>query len=500
MSLLRRKSAGVLPLEVCVPRIVCMLATLALVLVGLVMVYSASSITELVNGQPAAKSLISQAVYAVFGIACALAIFRFVPYHLWSGNLTWAIWGVSVLLILLTAVAGKSVYGAQRWLEIGPVAIQPSEFFKIAAVLMAAKLLYQARNGEADNRTLLVEALLFIIAPLMFLYATQSDLGTTLVCAVGILAVMWLGEIPTRIFAPLIGCCFGFGILAVVFSGYRSGRMVFLNPWNDGANGLDAGYNIIHSFYAFAEGGLLGVGLGNSHEKYQYLFASDSDFIFSIIGEELGLIGALLVIAGYLAILWAGLQIARKADDGMGAMLAGGLSIMLVAQAFLNMGSAIGVFPTTGKPLPFISSGGSSMIASLLMMGIILSVSYAEGSQQVYEKRRASLHILRADAPAPSAERRSRAPYPSGLREQAHRGQAPSRGYAYGGWASYGRQTSGGPSYGRQPYGRQAPNRGQAPSRGQAPYRGQSAYRVEAYRSEPAFQVGVRPYRGRGRL
>ena len=151
------------------------------------------------------------------------------------------------------------------------------------------------------------------------------------------------------------------------------------------------------------------MGLGNSHEKFQYLFASESDFIFAVIGEELGLVGALFVIGLFFCVLYAGLAIAERAADDIGAMIAGGATVMLVFQAFLNIACVIGVFPTTGKPLPFISSGGTSMIASFILVGLVLSVSAAPAAPSVYEQRRADLRLVRREPapPAPSGRTRS---------------------------------------------------------------------------------------------
>ena len=193
----------------------------------------------------------------------------------------------------------------------------------------------------------------------------------------------------------VIGCLVVFALGATVFSSYRGDRFLYLNPWNDGENGYGRGYQIIHSYYAFAEGGIFGTGLGNSREKYLYLPESETDFIYAIIGEELGLIGAVAIIIVWLVLLWAGMRIARAATDDFGAMISGALTIMLVFQAFLNIGCVIGVFPTTGKPLPFISSGGSSLIASFMMIGLILSVSEDTGGRSVYEGRRDDLRVVR---------------------------------------------------------------------------------------------------------
>ena len=180
-------------------------------------------------------------------------------------------------------------------------------------------------------------------------------------------------------------------------TGYRADRWSFLNPWDDGQGGYGSGFTIsCIRILRFPEGGIFGVGLGNGHEKYQYLFASDSDFVFAVIGEELGMVGCLAVIALFLGVLYTGTLIARSARDDFSMMIAGGLTIALVFQAFLNIACAIGVFPTTGKPLPFISSGGSSILASLIMVGLILSVSRDAASSDEFDRRRSSLRACQA--------------------------------------------------------------------------------------------------------
>ena len=371
-----------------------LLVVLGLTLLGFVMIYSASSISAITEEGNQVSYLTDQLVFAVIGVVAAFVLWKVIPYHVWAGPAVWVVWGIAVVLLLLTALLGLTALGAQRWLLLGPISLQPSEFVKIALILMAARLFSDLRAGAVDMQTFIVQVIVLVIAPTGFLFITQSDLGTTAIIAVGILAVMWLGEVPLRTMLITIAALVVFAAIAVFGSSYRGDRFLYLNPWNDGQGGQGAGYQIIHSYYAFAEGGIFGTGLGNSREKYLYLPESETDFIFAIIGEELGLIGVLLVIAAFLVLLWAGLRIARAATDDFGAMIAGALTIMLVFQAFLNIGCAIGVFPTTGKPLPFISSGGSSLIASFMMVGIIMAVSEDSG-QDVFERRRENLRVVR---------------------------------------------------------------------------------------------------------
>ncbi|MEG0621044.1 MAG: FtsW/RodA/SpoVE family cell cycle protein, partial [Raoultibacter sp.] len=294
-----------------------------------------------------------------------------------------------------------------------------------AFVLMGARILFDYRNGALSPKNLLVQSVLLIIVPILFLYKTQSDLGTTVICLVGILAVMWIGEVPLKTMLIAIVALAVLGLIATFFVGYRADRLVFMDPWSDS---YGTGYQLIHSFYAFSEGGLWGVGLGNSREKYLYLPEAETDFIFAIIGEELGLVGAVIVLLLFMLLLYAGVRIARGASDNFGAMIAGSFTVMIVFQAFLNIGCVIGLLPTTGKPLPFISSGGSALLASFIMVGLILSVSYGAQQPTVYDQRRADLRVVRSAptaAPRTAPRRGGASPAPSA---PAGRAQAPKRG------------------------------------------------------------------------
>ena len=390
-----------MPASIAAPRLVLFLCVLALLLIGFVMVYSASSIKAISEGKSAAHFLANQILYAGAGVLAALVLWKLIPLKVWKGPLLWVVLAFAVLLLGATALVGDELNGAKRWLPITTsIGIQPSEFAKVAFILAAARIVSDMREGRSDWKALSVEIALVVVPLLGLVFKAQSDLGTTLICVVGILAVMWFGEVPLRVILGIIAVGALFAFLAIVFSDYRSGRFVFLDPWNDGQGGYGDGYQIIRSYYAFAEGGLFGVGLGNSHEKYLYLFASESDFIFAIIGEELGLLGALAIIALFLVFLYAGVRIARVAAGDFGAMVAGGFTVAIVFQAFLNIGSTIGALPTTGKPLPFVSSGGSSMIATFMMVGLILAVAQEAARTDVYRERRENLRVVHADAGA----------------------------------------------------------------------------------------------------
>ena len=367
---------------------------------------------------PMAETL-NQIKFAVAGVILALIIWKFVPVSLWRSNAVWVIWAVAFALLVITAVAGvgDEEWGARRWLMIGSASLQASEFAKIALVLVAARLFTDFREGQYTVLVFFALVGLLVLAPVLIILGPQSDLGTAMICVVGILAVMWLGEVPLRTMLIVIGVVVALGLVGIFGSSYRRDRlMVFMNPWNDGEGGFGTGFQLIHSLYALSGGGLFGVGLGNSHEKYLYLTQADTDFIFAIIGEELGLVGAAVVIALFLLFLYAGTRIAQSSPDNFGTMVAGGCTIMIAFQAFLNIAMVIGWFPVVGKPLPFISSGGSSLVAMLIMVGIILSVSRGAEAPTIYDRRRADLRVVRATNGAPPPSRGGRSSSSRGRR------------------------------------------------------------------------------------
>ncbi|ACV21931.1 Cell division protein FtsW [Slackia heliotrinireducens] len=385
------------PASIMMPRLMLIVTTLCLVLFGLVMVFSASTVQQIASGSSILSSVGKQAVWVLAGALGAYGLARFVPYQVWEGRWSNVVWVGACLLLLAVAAFGTEIYGAKRWLYIGGMSMQPSEFAKIAFVLMAAKMMQKLDEGTLRGGHLVAFIIIVFMIPIAVLLKTQSDLGTTLIILLGVIAVLWLAEIPLALIVGGVALVGVLGVLAIALGGFRSARIqVWLNPWNDGSDGFGTGFQIIRSMYAFASGGLTGVGLGYSHEKYLYLPMADSDFIFSVVGEELGLLGCVALIVLFLLFLFAGLAIAHKAPDMFGRTLAGGMTVMLVGQAFLNMSCACGLLPTTGKPLPFVSSGGSSMLASMIMVGYILSVSFGSNTLTTYEKRRNDLRVVSA--------------------------------------------------------------------------------------------------------
>lgn len=359
------------------PRLIFIAAIFALVGFGLLMIYSSSSITSLISkdyGNDPAYYVERQLMFVAFGTAFAFALFK-CDYHLLSGRLMPVIWVVMVLALglIFLPFAGADAYGASRWIAIGPIHLQPSEFAKVAIVVIAAGLLSDYMEKQRlDTKELLKRAALLVGVPLMMILL-QPDKGTMMICAVTILVMLWFAGVPRRWVVGL----FAVGIVGMVALSLRDSYsrariMTVLNPWSDP---YGSGYQLIQGFYAFGSGGLFGVGIGMGRQKYSYLPMAYNDFIYAVIGEECGLVGTLGVLAGFGIMLWAGLKIARYAPDMTGQLIATGSVTMLVVQLLLNVSGVVGVFPLSGKPVPFISYGGSSVMSCLMLAGLVLSVS-----------------------------------------------------------------------------------------------------------------------------
>ena len=288
------------PAQVMAPRLMVILSTLALLAIGLVMVYSSSSITSYVEEGDALGETLKQCVFALLGIGIAVFVALVAKQDAMQGTPGEVFWALCCVLILVTALLGTVGLGAKRWLIIGPISIQISEFAKIAFVMMAARIAAQYREGEIDSGFAAKLAIGMVILPLGFVFIAQSDMGTTMICCIGLFSVVVLSGLSGRATAVLVGLGIVFGFIAVLSKSYRADRLgSFADPWAD-AQGT--GYQLVHSFKALASGGLLGAGIGNSYEKLQYLPEAETDFIFAIIGEELGLVGALLVIIAFLVV------------------------------------------------------------------------------------------------------------------------------------------------------------------------------------------------------
>jgi cell division protein FtsW len=388
-------------------------STVFLTIFGLVMIYSASSISAYVKEGSASHFFVRQLAFALIGGVIAVVIARF-DYRRFNGSLGLQAWYVSVGLLALTYVYGVVRGGAQRWIPLGFIQLQPSELTKIACVLVAATLAVEWQRGRLDTQGYLRKLGIFVGIPAV-LIVLQPDLGTAILMAIGVGIVLFLGGIELRWVGLAGAILVAFGALAVLVEPYRVNRVVTaLNPWSD-AQGH--GYQAVQALLAFGTGGIKGVGLGLSRQKFFYLPEAHTDFIFAIIGEEAGLIGTLAVVLAFAVLLFAGIRVAMGARDPFGKLVAGALTGMLAFQAVLNMAAVTGVFPVTGKPLPFISYGGSSMLVTLISVGLILSVSeFGAHAPRVVRAKPKSEERVRANPDERRRHRGPRVPRPDGRR------------------------------------------------------------------------------------
>ena len=346
--------------------------TAALVGTGLIMVYSASTILAMRLYGNANFFILRQLLWAGVGLAGMWALARF-PYPRLRAAAVPLLFGAFALLLAVLALhLGRAAGGARRWLVLGPFSFQPAELLKLCFVIYLADALTR-KQQQVDSFAHGVLPLLLISAASAGLLLLQPDLGTAVIVALLTVGMLFLGGARFSHLAALALGALPLLVLLVASAGYRRRRwLAFLDPWQDP---LGKGFQMIQSFLALGSGGLWGRGLCESQQKLFYLPAPHTDFIFSILGEELGFAGtfALLVVFGLL--LWKGFAIARRCADPFGKLLAAGITLLLGLQMGVNIGMAMGLFPTKGATLPFISAGGSSLLCSLAAVGLLLSVA-----------------------------------------------------------------------------------------------------------------------------
>lgn len=354
------------------PDYILFFTAVTLLAIGVIMVFSASSATAAGTRGDAYYYLKRQASWAGLGII-ALVIFMNIDYRIWrrTGKLLLLLTIILLLLVLLPSV-GQVGLGARRWLSLGPINIQPSEITKLSLVIYLAG--YLAHKGEEIRKFWngLFPALA-LMGGTFLLILLQPDLGTAAALA-GTLAMMLFTAGAEMSHLLGLGLASLPVLLYAIFSEeYRARRFFsFLNPE---ADPLGSGYHIIQSLYALGSGGPVGLGLGRSRQKWYYLPERHTDFIYAIIGEELGFIGAVFVLLLFLLFAWRGFRVAITAPDSFGSLLAVGITTMISLQALINIGVVTGSLPITGIPLPLISYGGSSLLPSLAAIGILLNIS-----------------------------------------------------------------------------------------------------------------------------
>ena len=387
---------GAIPERFMQPRLVLLVSTAILVCFGLVMIYSASSISAMTSedmGYNPFYYVQRQLGFAAAGVALAFIVSR-IDYRAVVRSFQVPIWVVTIgmLAIIFTPIAGADAYGATRWISIGPFSFQPSEFAKITILISVSYLAQQYFIDQTiDQMEFFKKFAIAALAPLLLILA-QPDKGSTLIIVGTLLVIGYLSDVDRRVLATIAVAGFiGFAFLSLKDDYSRARVVTMLNPW---ADYYGAGYQLAQGFYAFGSGGIFGVGFGFSRQKYSYLPMAHNDFIFAVIGEELGFIGVLGLLAVFGALVWAGFKIARYAPDLTGRLIAAGCTSMFIIQAFVNIGGVLGLLPLSGKPLPFISYGGSTIMSSILMVGLLMSVSRQSRLPETeYDRQRASWSI-----------------------------------------------------------------------------------------------------------
>ena len=344
---------------------------LFLVGIGIVMVYSASSAVALKKFGADFHFLKRQATFAFLGLM-ALVLCRHFPYR-WYRALAYPLLLVAVALLLTVEFSqwGIEAGGAKRWLRLGPVSFQPSEFARLALIVYLAYSL--EKKGDLVNRFsigFLPHCAVF--GCLAYLISRQPDFGAIVILGALTWLMLFIGGVRFTYLAGLIVVMLPAGYFYLISADYRWNRVLgFLDPWKYPS---EQGYQIVHSLMAFGTGGLWGSGIGKGYQKLFYLPEPHTDFIFSVIGEELGLIGVLVIVALYATVILKGISISRQATDAFGSYLAAGLTAAMGLQICINMAVTLGLLPTKGLTLPFISYGGSSLLMNMAAIGILMNI------------------------------------------------------------------------------------------------------------------------------
>ncbi len=355
---------------------------LLLLIVGLAMLYSASyAQSEYDTGyQISTKYLQKQAVCAAIGLT-AMYFFSRIPTVFWYRT-AWSLYGVSIVLLLSVLVIGEEVNGARRWINLAGIQFQPSEVAKFTLILLFAKL---TRGFGADAREFRYGVLGFGCALMGILVPLALEKHLSAIMLMGMVAVVMMfvaGTSPKWLLAGAAAAAV-FVLVYITFMGYAGDRVTaWLHPEQDPG---DTGYQILQSLYAIGSGGLFGLGYGKSKQKYLYLPFQYNDYIFAVVCEELGLIGAMLIIALFAATILRGYWIALRAPDRFSTVLAAGLVTLIAVQTILNLGVVTNLLPSTGIALPFFSYGGTALAVNLGEMGIVLSISRHRNQRKIQE-------------------------------------------------------------------------------------------------------------------
>jgi cell division protein FtsW len=371
-----------------------------LLVIGLVMVLSASSVQAERESGSTWTYFLRQSMWTVLGLLVVVYVARF-DYRRWRRFVP-LLMLVSGLLLVLVLVPGFGVQvnGARSWLGRGSLRVQPAELVKLSLLLFSADLLARRSRLMADTRVTL-NPVLVVTAAVGALLMLQPDLGSTIVMGAIVFSVLFVAGVPLARLTTVFTVAGALSVALALSKTYRRNRLLaFLDPSKDPGN---TAYQINQSLMGIASGRLLGVGLGESRAKWGFLPNAHTDFIFAIIAEELGLLGAVFVVSLFLAVAYLGVRIALAAPDRFGCLVAAGITAWLLMQAFVNIGGVIGLLPITGLTLPYVSFGGSSLLVTMAATGILLNIAEAGGRRRPKrpdQSRVSDAHPSRHPAPA----------------------------------------------------------------------------------------------------
>ncbi|MGA3176726.1 MAG: putative lipid II flippase FtsW [Candidatus Acidiferrum sp.] len=362
--------------------------TLVLCLLGAVMIFSASAVTAQQQYAHSYYFLARQAVWLLLGLLGMFALMKLDYHRLREPAVVYLALCLVVVMLIGTFFLDKS-HATHRWIRFGPVHIQPSEFAKLAVILYLAWFLDLRRRTPTSlefRKQDLLQTILPAVAPILVcvgLIVAQPDLGTSVDIVLIMMAILFVAGLSWKWVAVGVGAALPALFALIYFVSYRQARLLsFLHPDSDPQG---AGFQLLQSLIAVGSGGFTGVGLMESKQKLFYLPEAHTDFIYAVICEELGFIGAVVVITLFAVYAWRGLRATFNAPDGFGRMLALGVTAMVLCQSFINFAVVLGMMPTKGIPLPFVSYGGSSLLAMLLATGVLLNIAQHAGSRTMVE-------------------------------------------------------------------------------------------------------------------
>jgi cell division protein FtsW len=352
------------------------LVSVGLVVFGLVMVYSATSATAQLGGGDSTTALKRQGIYALLGLVGLVVAARTDYRRLRALAPTLLV--VSGLLCAFVAVAAPSVNGARRWLAVGSLTFQPSELAKVAVAIWVSAHL--SRRPAPRTLKELVRPIGLVAGLFALLILAEPDLGTTIALVLMLVGVLLVAGVPLPTLGGAVGLASLAGLAMIWTSAYQRARfLAFFHPFSDPQG---AGYQLAQATLGLGSGGIFGRGLGQGIQKIQYLPEANTDMIFAVIGEELGLVGVTLVVLAYAAFAYAGFRVALACRDPFGKRLAAGLTTLVCGQAVVNLAAVLGIAPLTGIPLPFISYGGTNLLLTLASVGVLLNIAVNGGREQ----------------------------------------------------------------------------------------------------------------------